>query len=169
MSELDHSQNGQKLERRQFGGARGASLLQFIKFNLIGLINTAIDMVLFAVLVKLGVYYLAAQVIAYSAGMLNSLWMNSRFTFAAGPATAIRGGGLLARAGLPDAGTAVRFALWNGIVLALSLLMLAACKEWIGLNDVQAKIVVTGLSAVINFAGSKKWVFAARMRQGERS
>ncbi len=175
MSKRHADESGRRGELTRSASVSGGSLLQFIKFNMIGLLNTAIDMALFAVLVKLGVYYLAAQVIAYGAGMLNSLWMNSRFTFAASAANQeeslfpTRANRLLARAGLPDAATAIRFAMWNGMVLVFSLLLLAVFKERLALSEVQAKIVVTSLSVVINFVGTKKWVFATRYRQGERS
>ncbi|WP_028609963.1 GtrA family protein [Paenibacillus harenae] len=127
---------------------------QFIQFNLVGLLNTAIDFLLFALLTWLGVYYLLAQATAYAAGMLNSLLLNSRFTFRKTDGS--RTSGSL------NWKTGVRFIIWNLIVLGQSLLLLAALTEWLSFGSVSSKLLVTAVTAGINFYGSKRWVFAAR-------
>lgn len=57
------------------------SLGQFLKFALVGVLNTVVDFLVFQLLnLTLGWTYLA-QVIGYSAGVLNSYFWNSRWTF----------------------------------------------------------------------------------------
>ncbi|MCA0754934.1 GtrA family protein [Paenibacillus sp. N4] len=133
--------------------SRGRTLVQFVRFNLIGLLNTAIDVLGFALLTKLGVYYLLAQVLAYGAGMLNSLLLNSRFTFGAGRTAASH---------MPDIATSIRFVVWNAVVLGMSVLLLALLNEWLALEGLPAKAIVTVVSVGVNFYGSKRWVFARR-------
>lgn len=141
--------------------SRGRTLSQFLSFNLIGLLNTAIDFLAFALLIKLGVYYLLAQVLAYGAGMLNSLLLNSRFTFGAGRTTAA--------SHMPDIATIIRFVVWNGIVLGMSVLLLALLKERLALGGLPAKAIVTAVSVGVNFYGSKRWVFASGRPEAELS
>lgn len=123
---------------------------QFFRFNLIGLLNTAIDFVLFTLFIWLGVYYLLAQILAYGAGMANSFLLNNRYTFNKDQA---------AVPGTSEWKKRLRFAAWNGIVLGISLLLLAALTKLFSMDDVLAKAVVTIVTVGINFYGSRKWVF----------
>lgn len=57
-------------------------ITMLITYNLIGLMNTAIDFCLFFVFTKL--FYIPitiAQIFSYSAGMINSYFMNRKHTF----------------------------------------------------------------------------------------
>jgi putative flippase GtrA len=124
------------------------SLVQFIKFNLVGLVNTGIDFALFSFLLWLGVHYLAAQCISYTAGMLNSYFCNKYWTF--GRST-------------PYSGRVfVRVVLLNIAMLAVSLTLLYAFRE--GLHILYSKLIVTALVTLLNFAGNKLWVFKAGKR-----
>ncbi|OMF31796.1 hypothetical protein BK133_15450 [Paenibacillus sp. FSL H8-0548] len=137
-------------------------LVQFITFNLVGLLNTAIDFIMFSLLIWIGTYYLIAQVIAYSAGMLNSFVLNSRYTF-----NKVKGEPAVSKPKQLE--TSVRFVIWNGILLGITLLLLAALTQWWGLNELLAKLIVTVVTVVLNFYGSKKWVFKANKPQIESS
>ncbi|MGM0882620.1 MAG: GtrA family protein [Bacillota bacterium] len=123
---------------------------QFFRFNLVGVLNTAIDFVLFTLFIWLGVYYLLAQILSYGAGMVNSFLLNNRYTFNKGPAS---------EPGTNEWKKRLRFAAWNGIVLGISLLLLAALTKLFSMDDVVAKAVVTVVTVGLNFYGSRKWVF----------
>jgi putative flippase GtrA len=56
-------------------------LAQFAKFGLVGLSNTAITYGVYAALVYAGLYYIAASVIGFFIGVLNSFFWNSRYVF----------------------------------------------------------------------------------------
>ena len=57
------------------------SIFQFLKFALVGVLNTVVDFLVFQLFnLTLGWMYLA-QVIGYCAGILNSYFWNSRWTF----------------------------------------------------------------------------------------
>jgi putative flippase GtrA len=136
------------------------SLAQFIMFNIVGLLNTFIDFLMFTILIWFGAYYLLAQVIAYGAGMINSFVLNSRYTFGKKGNEAPRPQQL---------NRSMRFIVWNGMILGVTLLLLMAFNEWWGLNEVVSKLIVTVVTVVLNFYGSKKWVFAAKGPQTESS
>ncbi|MEV5030145.1 GtrA family protein [Paenibacillus sp. LPE1-1-1.1] len=127
-------------------------IVQFITFNLVGLLNTAIDFMLYTLLLWFGTYYLIAQIIAYGAGMINSFLLNSRYTFH-------KGDTLVSKPRQLNRG--VRFVVWNALLLGLTLLLLAAFTEWWGVGEVISKVIVTVVTVALNFYGSKKWVFAA--------
>lgn len=92
--------------------------------------------------------------------MINSYVLNSRYTFrkreneATSPQQLNRG---------------MRFIVWNGIILGITLLLLMALNEWWGLNEVVSKLIVTVVTVALNFYGSKKWVFEAKGPQTEAS
>lgn len=58
-----------------------ARLEQLIKFGIVGVSNTIISYVVYALLVYLGMHYLLANVISYFAGVVNSFFWNSRYVF----------------------------------------------------------------------------------------
>lgn len=137
-----------------------ASIIQFLTFNLVGLLNTFIDFMLFTIFVWFGAYYLVAQVIAYAAGMINSFILNRRYTFR-------KKDNMISRA--QQLNMSMRFIVWNGILLGMTLLLLLVFKEWFGWNEMVSKLIVTVVTVLLNFYGSKKWVFAIKQPQTERS
>lgn len=118
---------------------------QFIKFNLVGLLNTALDFAIFALLTWLSVYYIIAQCISYGMGMLNSYTLNKYWTFA--------------QKGRLEPKQAIRFIVLNLGSLLLSLLLLALLKDHWHIKLLLAKLIATVVTTLINFAGSKLWVF----------
>ena len=57
------------------------ALVRFIKFCLVGLLNTAISYVTYAVLTKLGLHYIAASVIAFFVSTTHAYLWNRGFVF----------------------------------------------------------------------------------------
>jgi putative flippase GtrA len=121
---------------------------QFIKFNLVGLMNTALDFLIFYLLVGLGVFYIAAQCISYGIGMLNSYLLNKYWTFA--------------QKGRVQPKQAVRFIVLNLGSLLLSLGLLALFADRLHLSLWLAKLLATGVTTVFNYGGNKLWVFQER-------
>jgi putative flippase GtrA len=119
---------------------------QFVKFNLVGVLNTLVDYAIYSLLVSLGMQYLAAQVVSYSAGMANSFLMNKHWTFAERK-TAVSGAQFL------------RFTVLNLSTLGLSLLVLYVLSRQWGLHPMVSKLAVTVLTMIVNFVGSKYWVY----------
>ncbi len=57
------------------------SVIQFLKFSLVGLSNTVLSIVVYWLFVRLGVHYIAANSFAFALGVLNSFFWNNRFVF----------------------------------------------------------------------------------------
>ncbi|GGG87898.1 GtrA family protein [Paenibacillus radicis (ex Gao et al. 2016)] len=130
---------------------RRKTFKQFILFNMVGVINTAVDFAVYSLLIWAGLHYIPGQILSYAAGMGNSYLMNTLITF--------RGTSSEAGGTAQDRGRPIRFIVLNLAVLLISLGLLFLIKESWGINPFLAKLVVTCITVVLNFVGSKWWVF----------
>jgi putative flippase GtrA len=55
--------------------------IQFIKFGIVGLSNTAISYIIYFILVYIGLHYLFASIIAFIISVLNSFFWNNKYVF----------------------------------------------------------------------------------------
>lgn len=117
---------------------------EFIKFALVGILNTGVDVVIFFLLTWLGSPYVAAQVVSYSCGAANSYLLNKIWTF--------RSCGL-------SYGEIVRFVAVNLISLGISVISLMLLHDKAGLGLAAAKGGATACALGANFLGNKLWVF----------
>ncbi|MDI3542495.1 MAG: hypothetical protein PWP57_98 [Candidatus Atribacteria bacterium] len=122
------------------------TLGQFIKFNLVGIMNTAVDFGVFMILNRyLGLIYTISQVISYSCGMVNSYFFNKFWTFQKKEGfTAVE---------------VVKFIFVNLCSLGVSLLVLYVLQSKGGWKVLPSKVLATGFSVGVNFLGNKFWVF----------
>jgi len=120
------------------------SIDEFIKFVLVGLLNTGVDVAIFFTLTWLGTPYVAAQVISYSCGAANSYLLNKFWTF--------RSSGL-------SYAEIVRFTVVNLVSLGISIAVLALLHDSAGMDLVSAKAGATVCALAANFLGNKLWVF----------
>jgi len=135
-----------KLPDAVAAGSLSRDWVQFIKFGLVGVLNTAVDFAVYTLLFWVGVPYLLAQCVSFAAGTANSYVLNRAWTFQAkGPQGA--------------SGQLARHVTWNVIVLLLSLGLLYLFSDGLGLHPLVAKVAVTVVSTIVNFVGSKLWVF----------
>lgn len=127
-------------------GRSGLSFLmrQLVRFNLVGVLNTAVDFSLFFLLSRFSMPYLLAQICSYSCGIANSYVCNKYWTFG------VTGS---------NPGEMVKFATLNLLALALSVLLVFLCHSLLQMRLVPAKIVATLLTMLISFFGNRLWVF----------
>lgn len=120
----------------------------FLRFMVVGSVNTGIDFLLFLFLMRvLGVNYLVAQGISYCFGVVNSFVMNKAWTFDnTSPGESI-----------PK--QFVRFLTLNILSLSISLTGLKTLSEYFGVNIYLAKIMVTVITWSIRYIGYRYWVF----------
>ena len=147
------------------------SIVQLLKFVLIGASNTILDLlVTFALNAIFGIYYLA-KIIGYACGIANSYFWNSRWTFR--------------EERRRDAREIVTFIAVNLVTLGLSLLLQWVFRDllhldawWTGaigenfltkiLNGERfCLLLASGVALIVNFIGNKLFVF--RKRQPEES
>jgi putative flippase GtrA len=120
--------------------------IRFLRFCFVGLVNTAVDLAAFGALALGGVPYLSAQVLSYSAGTMNSFFLNRRWTFR-----------VAHKANFLEA---VKFAMVNALSLLVSSGMLFVLHDVSRADLWLSKLVATGCGIIVNFYGSRLWVFA---------
>ncbi len=120
---------------------------QFIKFNLVGVLNTVVDFLIYTLLTEVfGWAYLFAKTVSYSCGVVNSYIWNSRWTFKAEQKRGKR--------------EFLLFLLVNLVSLGVSLGIMHACKNWLRIeSDFWCNIIATPIALVVNFLGNKLFVF----------
>lgn len=124
-------------------------VIKFIKFNVVGVMNTAIDFAVYGVLRQwMGVTYVVAATIGYSAGIINSYICNKKWTF---------------KNNNKKVSQVIKFIVVNIVAFSVSLSILSFFES-IGFNQntmqvLEAKFVATVFSLIINFLGSRLWVF----------
>ncbi|WP_067932370.1 GtrA family protein [Alicyclobacillus kakegawensis] len=136
------------LEKSRGGERPQTTIRQSLRFGLVGALNTAVDMGTFFALVRLGHWHAqGAQGISYTCSICNSYLWNRYITFR--------------RRSLPNLAEVVRFAAITGISYGVSewLLWLLQQDAW-PLAGIKVTISLT--ASLLNFIGSKWWVFRRR-------
>lgn len=123
---------------------------EFIRFCIVGVLNTAIDMGLFALLTRLlELDPLLANLISFSSGATNSFLLNKYWTFGAGGQAR------------EVATQASKFLVITLLVLLLHeglIFVLHTQLDWPAL-PVKALAIVIGIA--VGFVGNKYWAFTA--------
>jgi putative flippase GtrA len=134
----------------------GSTRTRFVAFNLVGVIGFAVQLGVLALLVRLGMHYLAATAFAVEAAILHNFIWHERWTWADRP---LRGRGRLVRL--------ARFHAVNGAVsLAGNLLLMPVLVHLCGLPVLPANLVAVLACAAVNFAGADRIVFSHHLPAG---
>lgn len=120
-------------------------IFRFIKFGLVGVLNTLINWILFILLNSIGVYYIISNIIAYSISTLNSYLWNSKWVFK--------------YSGDNIKETSFKFIVLNIIGLTLNTIILYLLVDIAGLNKLIALVITTGIVMILNYFINKLWVF----------
>lgn len=129
---------------------RGSAVL--LRFCTVGLGNTAVDFTVFFLLTLGGAPFLLAQALSYGAGVVNSFIFNRKWTFRMTDSASVA--------------ELARFLTVNGLSLLISSGMLYMLQDvghlplWLG------KFAATGGGILVNYAGSRLWVFTKTEKKG---
>lgn len=118
--------------------------IQFIKFGIVGLGNTLITFIVYSILVKLNIYYVLANIIAYFVGVINSFFWNSSWVF---------------KKSQKDFSLLLKFIIVNLITLAITTFVLYIGVDMLNLNKYIAQIIGTIIGILFNFTLNKLWTF----------
>ena len=151
------------MERNAAKSETKKTFLQFVKFGLVGVINTLVDFLVFQVLNLLVGWTYLAQIAGYCCGIVNSYLWNSKWTF---KETKTHSGREMAL-----------FLVVNLVSLGVSLGVIWLCREAIGISDAWVagwipqwlsgfvrgdticKLIATPCAIVVNFIGNRLFVF----------
>lgn len=151
------------MEHKQSSAGVRRTAIQFVKFAVVGVLNTLVDFLVFQALnLLLGWTYLA-QVIGYSCGIVNSYAWNSNWTFR--------------EARTRSARELTTFLLVNLVSLGVSLGVIWLCRNVLSISDAWVaswipsflasfvkgdtvcKLIATPIAIVVNFIGNRLIVF----------
>jgi len=120
-------------------------LVQFVKFGIVGISNTLLTFLIYALLVKLlGVWYLGASAIGFAAGATNGFLLNRRWTF---------------RNHVGDSLTPVRWAIVQGAGLALDEGLLYVLVHDAHVEKLLAQLAAIVVVTVSCFFANRAWTF----------
>lgn len=124
---------------------RGPVLIQFVKFGIVGVSNTALTFIVYTVLLKaFGVWYLAASAIGFVVGATNGFLLNRRWTF---------------RGHVGDALTPVRWAVVQGCGLGVNEGLLFLFVHDARIDKLISQALATVVVTVTTFFANRAWTF----------
>lgn len=132
--------------KRLMDDPRTKQLIKLVKFGITGVMNTAVDFLVYTLLVSffsVGLYL--SQIISYSCGMLNSYIVNRKWTFSTQ-------NGFFSQ-------ELLRFILLNLSMMLLGMGIIYLCTQKLLLHRLAAKLISTLLVLAVNFLISNFWVF----------
>ena len=134
-----------------------ASLLQFVKFGIVGLSNTLIAYAVYAACVWLGCHYLVANGLGFVVGVLNAYYWSDRYVFKKGEGETRSALWTLVKTYLAYGAT--------GLLLA-SLLLYIYVDQW-HVSAYLAQLLVLVVTVPLNFIINKRWAFKTKQTNEE--
>ena len=134
-----------------------ASLLQFVKFGIVGLSNTLIAYAVYAACVWLGCHYLVANGLGFVVGVLNAYYWSDRYVFKKGEGETRSALRTLVKTYLAYGAT--------GLLLA-SLLLYVYVDRW-QVSAYLAQLLVLVVTVPLNFIINKRWSFKTKQTNEE--
>jgi putative flippase GtrA len=122
---------------------------QLVRFAIVGVCNTVVSFAIYAGLLALGAWYVAAAVAAYVGGVINGYTLNRRWTFGAGPTRA---------------STLARYVIVQASGLALSVAILAALVELAGVSKLLGQVLSWPPVIAFSFIATRSWAFGRPVR-----
>lgn len=118
---------------------------KFIKFAIVGVINTLLNWIIFFLLNSLGIYYIVSNVIAYTVATINSYLWNSKWVFGY-------------TKGFKD-NASIKFIILNIVGLILNTIILFILVDMFNIGKLIALVITTAIVMIINYIVNKVWVF----------
>lgn len=124
------------------------AFMQFVKFGLVGLSNTLLTYVSYALLLLVGLHYQLANIISYAIGILNSYYWNNKYVFVA--EEGVKRNHLKAL---------VKVAASYGVTFVLSTVLLFVWVDLLGISEFLGPIINLVITIPLNFILNKLWAF----------
>ncbi len=122
-----------------------AEFTKLIKFAITGVMNTAVDYIVFTILIYFGLSTSIAQVFSYSAGIVNSYTINRSWTFKSEERYISR--------------QLLKFLAVNIVIMLVSVGVIYIFETIIGLPVMLAKLCTVGVTVVLGFILNRLLVF----------
>ena len=123
---------------------------RFIKFSVVGLSGTIVNMAVYALAVNSGLYYLLAAIISFLFAVTNNFYWNFRWTFKGQAAFRSRRNKYF------------RFLAVSVLNLGINLLLLRLFVETLSMDKTLAQLVSIGLVSILNFLMNSRFTFGEK-------
>lgn len=130
-----------------FSGKHKQYMSQFLKFGLIGVLNTVISYVVYLILIKLGIHYIVSNLISFSVSVVNSFCWNQKYVFTGN------------RNRIWWKTFAKTYISYAGTGIVLSSLLLFLWIDIFGITKEIAPMMSLVLTVPINFIVNKFWAY----------
>lgn len=131
------------------------SLIQFIKFAIIGFSNTLISYLVYAAGVYLGLHYMLANVLGFVISVLNSFYWNNKYVF-----RQEEGGRNTLHA------LAKTFLSYGATGLVLANVLLYLWVDILHISEYLGPIINLMVTVPLNFVLNKFWAFRSDRKDG---
>ena len=131
------------------------SLIQFVKFGIVGLSNTLISYVVYLMGVRFGMHYLLASVLGFVISVLNSFYWNNKYVFQQGDEER--------NLWLTLVKTFMAYAS-TGLVLANILLYIWV--DVLNISEYLGPVINLVITVPLNFVINKLWAFRGKRKGG---
>lgn len=119
---------------------------QFVKFGLVGVLNTLLSLAIYYILIYFNIYYIIANIISFLISVLNSFFLNKNFVF-----NDKKKGNVFKKL--------FKVYLSYGVTLVLSTVLLSIQVEYFNIPKTIAPIINLVFTIPINFMLVKQWAF----------
>ncbi|WP_175990115.1 GtrA family protein [Bacillus sp. Marseille-Q1617] len=116
----------------------------FLKFGTVGFFNTLITLGSYTLFIYIGINYLAANVLGYFLGVLNSYYWNKKWVF---------------RDRTKKASVFFKFITVNILTLTFNTFTLYILVDQLGFHPVIANVFAVGAGLALNYIMNVKWTF----------
>lgn len=125
-------------------------LKRFVKFSVVGLSGTVVNLAVYALAINGGMYYMAAAVLSFLFAVTNNFYWNFHWTFK----------GQAAERSLRN--KYFRFLGFSILNLGVNLLLLRVFVESFGVDKTLAQLAAIALVSVLNFGMNAKFTFGEK-------
>jgi putative flippase GtrA len=122
---------------------RDGVVRQFSRFALVGLSNTAVSFVAYAILIAIGVFYSAAGALAFMLGALNGYILNRRWTFSASDSVSAQ----------------LRYVVVQAAGLGATVGLLWLFVAYAGIDRLAAYPITIPTVTIATFLANRNWTF----------
>lgn len=120
------------------------SIIQFIKFGIVGLSNTVIGLGAYYLFLWLGSHYMLANILSWIISVFNAFYWNSRYVFQSSSSWLK---------------ALFRTYISYGVSFIIGAVALYVLVEFANISDVIAPLLVLVLTIPLNFIMNKFWTF----------
>jgi len=120
-------------------------IMRFFRFSLVGASSTALSLFIYYLLVRLGVYYIIANVLSYFLSLLNAYLLNRYYVFK--------------KAGENHKTYILKTFISYGFTLLLGTCILYILVNILGISKYYAPLINLTITVPVNYLLNKTWVY----------